>query len=194
MPVTRYELTVPLDRDRWLTAWEFHPIDHARVERAVLSVASGGRVSSWIPPETIAAFPDGVAHRLPAGSTLTVDVYYRKASTRPVPGGRVALYFGRAPKHEVRNRSLSCGATILDEPIDVLAIEPSTNESGAMVEAVARRPDRSIEPLILVRRFVTWHVPTYRFRSAIRLPRGSRIDVRSSAPTCAAGLDYVPVD
>lgn len=192
MPVTRYQLAVPLDRDRWLTGWEFHPVDHARVERAVLSVSNAGRVASWIPPETVSAFPDGVAYRLPAGSTLTVDVYYRKASTRPEPGGRVALYFGAAPKHEVRHRSLSCGATVVDEDIDVLAIEPGTNESGAMIEAMARRPDSSVEPLILVRRFLTWHVPTYRYRSAVRLPRGSRIDVRSSAASCAVGIDYVP--
>jgi hypothetical protein len=192
-PVARYELAVPLDRDRWLTAWEFHPVDHARVERAVLSVANTGRVASWLPPGTLSAFPEGVAYRLPAGATLIVEVYYRKASTRPAPGGRVALYFGPAPKHQLRHRSLSCGRTTLEEAIDVLAVEPATNESGAMVEAVARRPDRSVEPLVLVRRFVTWHVPTYRFRSAVRLPRGSRIDVQSSAAACSVGLDYVPV-
>ncbi len=190
--VMRYDVPAENDAERWITGWEFHPRDHARVERAVIGIAGTGRVASWIPPETMVSFPDGVAHRLPPRSTLTVDVHYRKSSSPLAQGGRLALYFGATPRHEVHHRTLPCGATVLDADVDLLAIEPTANESGAMVEAVARRPDRSIEPLILVRRYLTWYVPTYRFRSAVRLPRGSRLDVRSSAGTCGAGLDYVP--
>ncbi len=192
-PVTRYEVPVDNTKEQWITGWEFHPVEHARVERAVIGIVGGERVGSWMPPETTVMFPDGVARRLPPRSTLTVDVYYRKSSAPPAGGGRIALSLGAEPKHEVRHRTLACGTTVLDEPLDVLALEPSAHESGAMVEAVAYRPDRSVEPLILVRRFLTWYVPTYRFRTAVRLPRGSRLAVRSSAATCGLGLDYVPV-
>ena len=192
-PVTRYEVPVDNTKEQWITGWEFHPVDHARVERAVIGIAGGERVGSWLPPEATVMFPDGVARRLPPRSTLTVDVYYRKSSALPAGGGRIALNLGAEPKHVVRHRTLACGTTVLDEPLDVLALEPTANESGAMVEAVAYRPDRSVEPLILVRRFLTWYVPTYRFRTAVRLPRGSRLEVRSSAATCGLGLDYVPV-
>lgn len=192
-PSTRYELKIAADAERWITGWAFHPAEPARVERAVLGIADSGRVASWIPPETAVLFRDGVASRLPPQATLTVDVHYRKASTPPAAGGRVALYFGNAPRHEKQNRSLPCGSTVLEDSIDLLAIEPSVNQSGAMVEAVARRPDRSVEPLVLVRRFLTWYVPTYRFRSAVRLPRGSRLDVRTSAESCSVTLEYAAV-
>lgn len=192
-PSTRYELRIAADAERWITGWAFHPSEPARVERAVLGIANGGRVASWIPPETSVLSRDGVASRLPALATLTVDVHYRKGSRPPAAGGRVALYFGAAPRHELQSRSLSCGSTVLEESIDLLAIEPLVNHSGAMVEAIARRPDRSVEPLILVRRFLTWYVPTYRFRSAVRLPRGSRLDVRTSAESCSVTLEYAAV-
>lgn len=191
--VSRFEVPLEAGADRWLTAWEFHPRERSRVERVVLGVAGNGRISSWVPPETAIAFPAGVANRLPPRSTLTVDVYYRKGARPPQPGGRVALYFGAPPRHELRHTILPCGSTPLDETIDLLAIEPVTNEAGASIEAIARRPDRSVEPLVLVPRYVTWYVPAYRFRSAVRLPRGSRVDVRASAAQCSLALDYVPV-
>ena len=192
-PSTRFELPIAGDAERWITGWAFYPSERARVERAVLGIANAGRVAGWVPPETSVLFRDGVAVRLPAQATLTVEVHYRKGAAPPSPGGRIALFFGSAPRHELRNRTLPCGSTMLDEAIDLIAIEPNVNHSGATIEAIAYRPDRSVEPLILVRRFLTWYVPTYRFRSAVRLPRGSRLDVRTSAGSCAVALEYVAV-
>jgi hypothetical protein len=192
-PSTRFELPIAGNVERWITGWAFYPSERARVERAVLGIADDGRVAAWVPPETSVLFRDGVAFRLPARATLTIDVHYRKGSAPPAPGGRVALFFGNEPRHELRSRTLPCGSTVLDEAIDLIAIEPTVNHAGATIEAVAHRPDRSVEPLILVRRFLTWYVPAYRFRSAVRLPRGSRIDARASAGSCAVTLEYVAV-
>ena len=192
-PSTRFELPIAGGTERWITGWAFYPAEPARVERAVLGIANAGRLAAWVPPETSVLFRDGVAARLPSQATLTVDVHYRKASAPPSPGGRIALFFGSAPRHELRNRTLPCGSTVFDEAIDLIAIEPSVNHSGATIEAVGYRPDRSVEPLLLVRRFLTWYVPTYRFRSAVRLPRGSRLDVRASAGSCEVALEYVAV-
>ena len=191
--VSRFEVPLAPNAERWLTAWEFQPRDRSRVQRVVLGVAGAGRISSWLPPETAIAFPAGVAHRLAGPATLTIDVYSRKGARPPDAGGRLSLYYGAEPKHQLRHTTLPCGTTTLDETLDLLAIEPTTNESGASIEAIARRPNRSVEPLVLIPRYVTWYVPAYRFRSAVRLPRGSRVDVRSSAPTCSVALDYVPV-
>lgn len=189
---TRYTLAIAIDQERWITGWEFQPRQRSRVERAVLGVAMDGRIASWLPPEGAVTFPDGVARRLPPRSTLIVDVYYRKAATPAAEGGRVGVYFGAAPRHQLRHRLLACGTTIVDEAMDVLAVEPTASEAGAAIEALARRPDRSIEPLILIRRFLTWYVPTYRYRSAVRLPRGTRVEVRSTSGDCGLSLDYVP--
>jgi hypothetical protein len=191
--VSHFEVPLELDSDRWLTTWAFQPREGARVQRVVLGVAGSGRISSWVPPETAIAFPEGVAQRLSARSTLTIDVFYRKGARPPEPGGRLSLYYGAEPRHELRHTTLPCGSTTLDETLDLLAIVPAINESGSSIEAIARRPDRSVEPLVLIPRFVTWYVPDYRYRSAVRLPRGSRIDVRSSASQCSLDLDYVPV-
>jgi hypothetical protein len=168
------------------------PAQPSRIERAVLGLAGEGRVASWLPPEGAVMFPDGVARRLRPRATLTVDVHYRKAAAPVTDVGRVALYFGGSPRHQLGHRSLSCGTSIIDEAIDVLAVEPAASEAGATVEALARRPNASVESLILVRRFLTWHVPTYRYRSAVRLSRGTRVEVSSTAGACTLGIEYVP--
>jgi hypothetical protein len=191
--VERYELATGLSSEKWITGWSLRPAQRSIVERAELGIAMDGLVASWVPPESDVMFPPGVARRLPAGANLVVDVHYRKSTTPRSGVGRVALYFGARPRHELRHRSLSCGTTVLDEDVDVLAVQPRAGEAGAGIEATGRRPDLSIEPLGVVLRFLPGYVPTYRLRSAVRLPRGSRVEVRSTAAECGLEFDYVPV-
>jgi hypothetical protein len=191
--VERYELPTGLTADKWITGWAFRPGDRALVESADLNIRTEGFVAAWVPPESAVMFPPGVARRVPAGATLVVDVHYRKSGAPRTGAGSVVLYFGARPRHELRHRTLGCGAIVLDEDIDVLAVRPRAGEAGARIEALARRPDETVEPLCAVQRFLPAYVPTYRFRAAVRLPRATTVDVRSTAAECALDVDYVPV-
>jgi len=46
-------------------------------------------------------------------------------------------------------------------------------------------------PLSLVPRYQPAYPLTYEFRTPVRLPRGTIVDVRSSAPGCSVGLDVI---
>jgi hypothetical protein len=71
----------------------------------------------------------------------------------------------------------------------VLALMPVAARGGEAIEVIARRPDRTVEPLAVVRRFEPAYPVTYRFRRPIALTRGTSIDVRSSASPCRAELE-----
>ena len=102
--------------DRWLAAWEFLPADRALVERATISIAGGVDLGTWTPADRITRFGPGMAQRLPAGATLSMELTYRKnsgsrdTSEAKLDGGQVAFYFAGKPKHTLQHLTLTCGA------------------------------------------------------------------------------------
>ena len=134
-------------------------------------------------------FPRGVAQRLPAGSPVRLDVRYRKSASPERDRSGVALFFGDAPRRELRHRTLACGSTVLDRDVDAVAVTPRAPAAGEWIEVTARRPDGLIEPLCAVRRYEPAYPVTYRFAKDTSLARGTAIEVRSSSSECAADLD-----
>jgi hypothetical protein len=189
-PTARYIVGTGVTRDRWITAWEYRPGNATIAQHATLSIESGDRFGSWVPPESMVRYPPGVGVRLPAGSRVILEVSYRRASEPQRDRSSVALFFDRGPRRELRYRPLPCGATRLEAAIDVLAVEAAAKGAGDSVEVAATRPDGSVEPLCLVPRFQPGYRPTFRLRNPVALPAGSVLDVRSSAPGCAAGIEF----
>jgi len=72
-----------------------------------------------------------------------------------------------------------------------LAVAPRAAEAGASIEVAARHADGRVEPLAVVARYEPAYPISYRFQQRVRLRRGAAIEVRSSAPECAAALDFV---
>jgi hypothetical protein len=187
----RFELATGLAEDRWIAGWEFRPGNRSVIEQAVLRVAPGTLLGEWTPPEGPIVYPSGIAQRLPAGSRLRLELRYRKSATPQTDQSGVALYFGRRPRREIQHRSVPCGTSVIDRDIDALAITPNLPAAGESIEIVARRPDRTVEGLCVVRRYEPGYPITYRFRNNVRLPRGTSLQLRSSSPACAADLDFV---
>jgi hypothetical protein len=187
----RVELPTGLIEDRWIVGWEFRPGNRSIIEQAILRIAPSMLVGSWTPPETAIGYPAGVAQRLPAGSRLLLELHYRKSATPRVDQSGVALYFGRRPSRQLQHRSLGCGTNTIEQALDALSITPRVGAAGESVEIVARRPDRTVEGLCVVRRYEPEYPLTYRFRTGVRLPGGTLIDLRSSSPDCGADLDFV---
>jgi hypothetical protein len=190
-PVQRFVIQTGLAEARWIDAWEFQPGNRALVEQAVLSIEPAMPLGAWTPPETMIALPDGVTLRLPPRARIVLDVRYRKSPTPQTDQSAVALYFARQPGRALRQRSLACGTTVLDESVDAVAITPRLGAAGESVEIVATRPDRTVEPLCVIPRYEPGYPITYRFRRGVPLPRGSSIEVRSSSSDCSVDLSFV---
>jgi hypothetical protein len=187
----RIELPTDLSADRWVAGWEFKPGNRSIVEQAVISIAPSTPIGTWTPPERVVMYPSGVAQRLPAGARLVLELHYRKSATPQTDQSGVALYFGERPRRELQHRLLSCGASAIERDIDALAVTPRAAAAGASIEVAARHADGRVEPLAVVARYEPAYPVSYRFQQRVRLRRGTVIEVRSSAPDCAAALDFV---
>jgi hypothetical protein len=187
----RFEFPTGLVEDRWITGWEFIPGNRSIIEQAVLWIVPNTLVGTWTPPDAARAYPSGVAERLPAGSRVALELHYKRSSTPQTDQSGVAFQFGARPRRELRHRSLVCGANLIDRNIEALAVTPRAAGAGVSIEIVARRPDGTVEPLCVLPRYEPAYPLTYRFRTGVRLPAGSVIDVRSSSPGCAAELDFI---
>ena len=187
----RLELATTFTEDRWITGWEFRPGNRSLVTQAVVSIATGTALGSWTPPEGPILFPSGVAQRMPAGSRLVLELHYRRSATPEHDQSAVALYFGKRPARELRHRRLACGTASIDRDSEVLAVTPRAAGAGDPIEVIASAPDGRVEPLAVVPRYQPQYPITYRFRTGVRLPRGSELHVRSSSPDCSATLELV---
>jgi len=183
------ETSLPPGEHRWITEWEFHPAAPAAIVRAILSV-NGVRLGSWVPSEGRQTFPHGVAVDAPARARVSMEVHYAKSKLDSIDGGRVVLRFG-APGEPPGDLSLACGEQRLDRSVRALSVTPFARGAGDSVEIVARHPDGAVVPLSVVPRYMPAYPLTYEFRTPVLLPRGTIVDVRSSAPGCRAELVVV---
>jgi mono/diheme cytochrome c family protein len=186
----RVELSTGLDGKRWIAGWAFLPDNRSLVEQAVLTADDDAPIGSWTPPEPAVMYPPAVALELPSGSPIRLLLRYRKVVTPQPDRSRVALYFTSKPQQALQHRLLRCGTNAIDRDIEALAVTPRATAAGESIEVVARRPDRSVDPLVVVPRYQPVYPIGYRFRSPIRLSRGSSIVVRSSSGDCDAALAF----
>jgi mono/diheme cytochrome c family protein len=184
----RFVLESGIPKDVWVERWELLPGTPALVSQASLTVENGTSLGSWLPGEVPSALAPGHAWRIRAGSRLVLDIHYRKPSGPAGDLSAVALYFAPRPVREVRDLNLSCGSTTLSESIALLALRARTTRIGESIEVSVRRVDGGFEPLAWVPNARTDYEPTYRLRSPLRLPRGSRLEVTSPAGGCSAEL------
>jgi hypothetical protein len=118
-------------------------------------------------------------------------VEYVKSRSASGGGGTLAVTFG-APGAPPSHLSFGCGAHAIARSVRAFAITPLARGAGDSIEVAARYRDGSVVPLSLVPRYQPAYPLTYEFRTPVRLPRGTILDVRSSAPGCSVGLDVGP--
>jgi hypothetical protein len=189
--VVRLTLPTGLTQGRWITGWELRPGNRSLIERAAITVEPDAPLGTWTPLDTVVQFPTGVGQRIEAGSRLVLELRYRKSAEPQRDQSDLALYFGPRPSRELRHLRLPCGTHLLDRDVAVLAVNLQASAAGMPIELVARRPDLTVEPLCVVRRYQPEYSLTYRFRTKVRLPAGTLMDVRSDDSNCAAELEYV---
>jgi hypothetical protein len=189
--VERLALPSGLTQGRWITGWEFRPGNRSLIDRAAITVGPDAPLGTWTPLDTVVQFPTGVAQRIEAGSGLEIEVHYRKSAEPQRDQSSLALYFGPRPSRELRHLQLPCGTRRLDHDVAVLAVNLHASAAGMAVELVAQRPDSTVEPLCVVRRYQPEYSLTYRLRTEVRFPAGTVLDVRSDDSKCGAELEYV---
>ncbi len=77
----------------------------------------------------------------------------------------------------VEKRIALSGPTVLKQPVEAIAIEPTQIPSTDSLQVVAQRPDGSTEPLIWIEKFNPQFNGIYYFRNALNFPAGTRIEM-----------------
>ena len=190
-PSHTFALPTGLTRDRWVRGWEVRPGNRALVLGAVIALAPGTTLGTWTAGDGMTMLPDGVAARLPQGSTIQLTLKYRRASSTTADESSIRFVFADAPGRQLRTLPLPCGPSRIPRDIEALAIRSARDLPGEALTVEARRPDRSVEPLAWFQNFPRAHDRTYWFRRSVALPAGTSISVAASDAHCGADLEYV---
>ncbi len=221
--VRRARLATSQRRERWLRGFDLVPGDPSAVRSAFLSLeTAGGReqwLGGWTPWHAMTSAPAGVAHRLPAGAVLTLEIHYLSSGPGETSSDRseVGLYLDSAPAAssgrdlviranadaDPQARRLR-GEAALDDDSALWAFRPLLESAGGPVggslEVTATRPDGATVPLLWIKDFLPdWQAP-YVLREPVSLPRGSRVIVTAypagpatSRPSASVSVALYPV-
>jgi len=176
---------------KWITGWAFRPGEPAQVDRAVFSIDGRDMLGSWTPGDRVTHFPSGVGKRLTAGSRIQVELHYRKSTAAVMAASALDLYLGPPARSALHHQLLHCGSNNVTQRIAALAVTPFAAAAGESVEVIARGSDGSVKPLVVIPQFAPANQLTYRLRTSVQLPRRSAIEVRSSASSCGAALEFI---
>lgn len=156
--------------------------------------AGAEEVASWAPGKTLVPLPDKVGMRLPKGARLVLLVHYHPTGRPEKDRTQVGLSFAAQVDKplrslEVANRSfeIPAGARrhtvtaehVLKDGIEVLAIRPQMHYLGRAMTIRAALPDKTSRELFRVDNWDFHWQETYRFKTPVTLPKGTRLVVEA---------------
>ncbi len=162
-------------------------------EKGKKTAGSTVRLGTWMPGQKSVELADGVAWLLSSGSRVYAMIHYTNSGEATKDQSQVALYFAKTPpRKQAREVAITDPATIVpasgephrikltftaEDDLEAIAIRPRAHPLVASFQATAVRPDGTQEVMIWTRghRF-DWQ-PTYYFKRAVALPKGTRVEV-----------------
>lgn len=187
--VVRTTVDLGLTSERRVRAIEYVPGDR-RVTRAVFFTIqeTGQWIGSWTPWYGFTSLPNGDAYRLPPGTHIAAEVYYRGAADRVVDQGVLRLFFDDSAKSaSVTDLTLAAKPAAVNGPasrkfrseirlaadMEVLALRPETLPGMDSIEVSSRRPDGGTDILLYAKDLtIDWPAPFF-FKEPVVLRKGA---------------------
>ncbi len=194
------KLPTKLTQPQWVQGLEFIPTNASIIHSAEFFIAqdcnancSGGeKIGEWNPGEAAIRLPEGAGFALPANACITMKIRYRKSAEAAQDHSVLGVYlaYDQVTK-QVWQQTLKAPITMvqvgakkqrvkailmLRENTEALAIRPLLFPYVKSFEAVAMRPDGTTEVLILAQNYRADWQPSYYFKTAVKLPAGTRIE------------------
>ena len=152
-----------------------------------------GTLGGWTPGHSPRKLPNGVALRLPKNADLVMEIHYHFSGKPEKDLSEVGIYFADAPvQKRLRVADISSvtfsippenpnylveASGFVPEDITVLSVTPHLHNLGKSMRVSAYFPDGTYRLLVDVSRWDFAWQPSYRFKTPVKLPRGTRIDV-----------------
>jgi len=175
-------------------------LDDSRSKDDALPAGSGPRptahgpcLGTWMPGQKTVALPEGTAQLLPAGARIAVKIHYRGTTEEVRDQSEVGLYFAKSPPRKLLQEIAVSDAEALipagaamhpvkvsfttQEDVEAVALRPAVSPLITSLQATVYRPDGSEEVLLWTRGYQFDWQPTYYFKRAVLLPKGTRIEV-----------------
>jgi mono/diheme cytochrome c family protein len=204
----RFVIPTDIEKDEWISAIEFRPIERDSVHHALVWIMSPGDrlpgkselpvhlelLGSFSPADGMIQYPSDVGRRLPGGSLLVVDIYASPMGRTKGSRLRVAMRFASGdPRREVRSLIVSDaspriapGASIdhrvehlLASAVSIRAVMPYMRARGRSMEIGAAMPKGEVSPILGIER--------YDFRWPIRYERGSPLTLTKGTRIVVSG-------
>jgi len=191
--IKRTAIDLGLTSERRLRGLEYMPGDRRVVRAAFFTIQETGQwIGSWTPWYGFANLPKGATWRLPAGSHIIAEIYYRGTKEQVIESGTLGLFFAdQASPTSVSDLVLEAkgevppaaeahkfrAATRLPADTYALALRPEILPGVKSVEVSARNLDGGTEVLLFAKDFqMDWPTP-YVFKEPVVLPRGAELSV-----------------
>lgn len=161
-----------------------------------------GYLGSYVPGYEARALPAGIDEALPLDGTAVVQIHYSPTGREEIDQTEIGLYFSRepivravvwwtisetsidippgAPAHRLKS------SRVLPADALVFSILPHLHYLGRTVRATATRPDGTGERLLRIDDWDFNWQNKYDYRTPLRLPAGTRIDVEWTFDNSAA--------
>jgi hypothetical protein len=214
-----FVIPTDFDTDRYVRTVEFHPGNPRVVHHALFFLDTSGRarkldaetpepgypcfggprvlptggLGGWAPGATPEPLPAGVAHTIPKGADLVMQIHYHPSGKPDIDQSSVGVQFGGAPSKGLasalmgpRKIDLAPGdshheitdSLTIPEDLDLIGITPHSHWLCKEMKVEAHLPNGQTEPLIWIKDWDFNWQGTYRYAAPLHLPKGSRIDMR----------------
>jgi hypothetical protein len=152
-----------------------------------------GALGGWTPGHAPRRLPSGVGLQVPKGADLVMEVHYHPSGKPETDQTRFGLYFARGPidkrlrMADVSNITLEIPAgdpdyvatatAMVPFDITVLSVTPHMHNLGRSMAMTAALPDGTKRTVVDVPNWDFRWQPSYRFKTPLKLPRGTRLDL-----------------
>jgi hypothetical protein len=152
-----------------------------------------GALGGWTPGHAPRRLPEGVALQVPRGADLVMEVHYHPSGKPETDKTRFGLYFARGTIDK-RLRMADVSNITFEIPpgepdyvatatarvpfdITVLSVTPHMHNLGRSMEMTATLPDGTKRSVVDVPRWDFRWQPSYRYKTPLKLPQGTRLDL-----------------
>lgn len=157
-----------------------------------------GGLGGWVPGVTPRFFPEGIAQRLPRHSNIVMQLHLHPSGKEEREDGKLALYFAKAsaPKSLTgiqvppafgyaagldipagEKRFVVKDSFTLPVDVEAYGARGHAHYLGREMKMTAALPNRSPRGLLWIDDWDFAWQDSYYFRSPVKLPKGTRIDV-----------------
>jgi len=153
-----------------------------------------GSLGGWAPGAFVTPLPTGVARLVPKGADLVIQTHFHPSGKTEVEQSSVGIYFSKRPPEKLlaglvlRSRDIDIPPgktdyTLTDSiklpvDVDVIGVTPHAHLICKDMHAWATLPNGKTQELIWIKDWDFNWQEQYQYKSAVKLPKGSTIQMK----------------